>query len=476
MRDSNVRRALCALALFLTVGPAWGGDWTRFRGANGRGFDDTAALPEEIGPEQNVVWRSEAPFGRSSPVIGGDRIFLTAIEGDLLLTLAYDRATGRELWRKELERSRADELHRATDSATPSPVTDGTNVYVFFHDFGLASYDGAGKERWRIALGPFLNFYGMASSPVLAGERLYLLCDQAEGSFLLAVDKDSGEELWRVKRPARLENYATPVVYPDGDAPTTLLVLGSRWVDAYDLATGKVVWSGSGVGAGPVASPVLGGDRIFVAAPDHAENGWAPFGPILEEHDADGDGKLTKQEVAGTWMESNYGWLDGDGSGAISPADWQRLADEMVTDSWGLYALRINGGDRPLTEVWNYRKNVAYIPSPILYRGVLYMPSDGILTSFDPETGEVLKRGRLKSAAQVYASPVAADGKVYLSSTEGSVTVLAAAGEWSVLAENDLGEEIYATPAIADGRLYVRTRGSLYAFAQAAPKEAGGTP
>ncbi len=468
MRSLRFSVVAIFLASTLSSAPmASAGDWTRFRGPNGAGVDDTASLPVEFGQDRNVVWKTAAPFGRSSPVLTESRIFLTALETSELLTIAYDRETGRELWRRAVERREHANLHAATDSASPTPTTDGENVYAFFHEAGLVSYDANGKERWRLALGPFFNFYGMASSPVVAGKRLFQLCDQAEGSFLVAVDKDSGRELWRAKRSARLENYATPILYPNAESPEVLLVLGSRFLDAYDLETGEIVWSGGGIGAGPVASPVLDGSLVFVVVPNHAENGWPPFAPTLEEHDANGDGQLARDEVAETWMERNYGWLDADESGGITGDDWQRIADEILIDDWGLYALRIGGSEALLEKVWNYRQNVAYIPSPILYRGVLYMPTDGILSTLDPETGELLKRARLgQGSGKIYASPVAADGKIYLGSLEGSVIVLEAGGDWSILAANDLAEPIYATPAIADGRLYVRTHGTLYAFAK----------
>jgi outer membrane protein assembly factor BamB len=467
MQSFGARSLVVSLVLGLVIAPAaWAGDWTRFRGPNGAGVDDTTPVPTEFGPDRNVAWKTEAPFGRSSPVLTENRVFLTAVDGDQLLTIGYDRKTGGELWRRGVERREHANLHIATDSSSPTPVTDGRNVYAFFQEAGLVSYDADGAERWRLALGPFLNYYSIASSPVIVGSRLFQLCDQAEGSFLVAVDKDSGRELWRAKRPARLENYSTPILSSDSEPTASLLVLGSRWLDAYDLATGKVVWSASGIGAGPVASPVVGGNLVFVVAPNHAEEGWSPFGPLLEEHDANGDGQLARDEVAETWMDRHYGWLDADESGGITAEDWKRIANEVVIDEWGLYALRMGSGGAPPEKVWNYRQNLAYIPSPLLYREVLYMATDGILSTLDPKTGELLKRGRLgEGGGEVYASPVAADGKVYVSSTEGSVLVLEAGGDWSILAENDLGEPIYATPAIADGRLYVRTRGTLYAFA-----------
>ncbi len=480
------RHALLAvpLALSLIALPLAAGEWSRFRGPNGSGLSNATGLPVAVGPETNVAWAAAVPFGRSSPAITAHRIFLTATEDGKLITLAVDRASGKVLWQRQVERSHDAGLYKDTDSATPSPVTDGENVFAFFHEAGLVSYDGAGKERWKVALGPFRNYYGIASSPVLAGGLVLMLCDQAAGSFLLAVDKDSGKERWRRGRPARLESYSTPILYPGAGEPRTVLVSGSRWVDAYDLATGKSVWTLGGVGSGPISSPVLDGDVLFVGAHDHADNGWPPFDGLLEEHDGDKNARLTRAEVEGSWLYNHFGWLDPDASGEITAEDWAHMAKELVNDGWGVHAIRVpaNGAGKPEL-LWSYRQNVPYIPSPVVAGGVFYMVKDDVVTSLDPATGKLLKRGRLGSGkGKVYASPVAAGGRVYVGTLDGKLVVLSvgsrASGatpgaEWTVAHTNDLGEEIWATPAIAGGHLYVRTRSKLYDFV-AAPVPAAG--
>jgi len=461
----SVRRTLPLFLLLLLVAlPLPAEDWPRFRGPNGAGTSSSTGLPVEFGPDKNELWETEIPFGRSSPVVAGNRIFVSAVEGGELLTLALDRVSGKIVWRSAIERTRTDEFHEATDSATTTPVTDGSNVYVFFQELGLVSFDENGKQRWTLALGPFRNFYSIAASPVLAGDRLFMLCDQAQGSFLLAVDKDSGEQLWRVNRPARLESYTTPIVYPATGKPRAVIVFGSGWIDAYDPASGKDLWSLGEVGTGPVSSPVLEGDVLFVASPDQSENGWPAFDPILAEHDKNGDAVLTRDEVAEAWLARHFGWLDHDGDGSISVADWNALGEVMQNEHWGVHAIRLPAKGEPEV-LWSYRKNVPYIPTPLVRDGVFYMVSDGIVTSLDAKTGELIKRDRLgEGASKVYASPVAADGKIYLGTLEGRVVVLREGGEWAVLASVDLGDEIWSTPAIAEGKLYVRTRSKLYGF------------
>lgn len=461
-----LHRVLAAVAaLSILASPAVAENWSRFRGPNGSGVAASTGLPVEFGPHKNLTWSVEIPFARSSPVFAGDKVFLTAIDGDKFTTLALDRKSGERLWQRETERNRTDEIYKGSDSATPSPATDGSNVYAFFQEVGLVSYTTNGEQRWELSLGPFRNFYGIAASPVLAGDTLLLLCDQSMGSYLLAVDKNTGKELWRQHRPARLEAYSTPILYPDSSNPRQILVSGSMWVDAYDIDTGKSAWTLDGVGTSPVASPVLAGDILFVNAPDHAAEPPPSFAELAKEHDSNDDGRLQKAELEGTWMVNHFGFVDVDGNGSLTTEDWSVITGAMVNDNWGLFAIQVPDQGADPKVLWNYQQSVPYIPSPLVYKGVFYMVDDGIVSSLDPQTGKLHKRGRLvKGSPKVYASPVAADGKIYIATLEGQVAVLAAGPNWEILSINDLGEEIHASPAIVDGHLYIRTRQKLYDF------------
>ncbi len=271
--------------------------------------------------------------------------------------------------------------------------------------------------------------------------------------------------------------YSTPILHPGAGSPKAVLISGSRWVDAYDLETGKSLWAVGGVGSGPISSPVLDGDTLFVNSHDHAESGWPPFDGLLEEHDDDKNGKLVKAEVEGSWLFNHFGWLDPDASGEITAEDWAHMAKELENDSWGVHAIHVPGtptGAAKPEILWSYQQNVPYIPSPLVYDGVFYMVKDDVVTSLDSATGKLLKRGRLGAGkGKVYASPVAAGGKIYLGTLGGKLAVLEphsrASGatpgtEWNVAHVNDLGEEIWATPAISGGHLYVRTKSKLYDF------------
>jgi len=176
-----------------------GQEWTRFRGPNGSGVSTATNLPIEFGPEKNVVWKTPVPPGHSSPVLTSTRIFLTAHTKDRdkenykLLVLCVDRQSGKLLWQREVPRTRTGRLQNPNGPASPSPVTDGTNVYVFFQDFGMMAFDAGGNELWRLELGPFNTFYGFGASPILADDKVILPVDQDLASYLLAVDKNTGK-------------------------------------------------------------------------------------------------------------------------------------------------------------------------------------------------------------------------------------------------------------------------------------------
>jgi hypothetical protein len=219
-----------------------------------------------------------------------------------------------------------------------------------------------------------------------------------------------------------------------------------------------------------VASPVVDGDLLFLAAVDHASNTPPTFSKLAADHDADGDGELAREELDGSWIQDHFNWVNGDGEGGVSEEDWSRLVDEIVNDSWGIQAVQLPASGNAARVIWNYRHNIPYIPSPLVLDDVFYMVSDGILSSLDRTTGKLIKRGRLTDGSpKVYTSPIAADGKLYIATLKGVVAVVEAGGEWQVVGLNDLGEEIHATPAVADDRLLVRTRTSLYAFATPPP-------
>lgn len=443
-------------------------EWLQFRGPNGTGVAEGFPLPAEFSSTKNVAWKTPVPFARSSPVITADRIFLTATEGDKLITFALDRKTGKVLWRRDAVRARHMMIYKANDGASPTPVSDGKNVFAFFAELGLISYGPDGKERWRVPLGPFNSFYGMGGSPVLVGNTLVMVCDQRVGSFIIAVDARNGKELWKKSRP-NYEAYSTPAIYKPKDGPPQVIVLGSQSVDAYSLDKGERLWWVTKIGSYPKGVPVVGTEMVYVIGEGADEPFLPPFDEMLKQFDADKDQRIHRDEVKSQKEASeHFGWLDANSDGYIERAEHDFVRNSTISGH-GLTAVRLAGqGDLTTSNVaWRLTKSYPGIPAPLVYRGVMYlMKEGGIVSSLDPVSGQVLKQGRTPNALEeYYASPVAGDGKIFVVSASGKVTVLKADAQWEILATNDLDDEVWATPAIAGGNLYIRTRNALFAFA-----------
>ena len=445
-------------------------EWLMFRGPNGTGVGDGATLPVQFGANKNLAWKAVVPFGRSSPVVTADRVFLTASEGDKLVTLALDRKTGKTLWRREVVRARLMPIYKANDAASPTPVSDGKNVIVFFAELGLISYGPDGSERWRLPLGPFSSFYGMAGSPVLAGNTLVLVADQRMNSYILAVDARNGKVLWKKDR-TNYEGFTTPVLYTPKNATAQVVVLGSNTVDSYSLDKGDRLWWVSKVGTYPKGVPVLSGDMVYVNGEGADQPFLPPYEDSLKKYDKDGDQRIHYDEMKiEPQMQEHFGWLDANNDKYLDRDEYDFVRIGTSTSGHGITAIRLGGsGDiTPTNVVWRLKKSYPNIPSPLIYREVMYlMKEGGIVTSINPATGEVLKMGRTPEALEDYsASPVAGDGKIYMVSGSCKVTVLKAGAQWDVLATNDLDEECWATPAIAGNNLFIRTKGTLYSFAE----------
>jgi outer membrane protein assembly factor BamB len=445
-------------------------EWLQFRGPNGIGVAEGFALPSEFSSTNNLAWKTPVPFARSSPVVTADRVFLTASEGDKLITLALNRKTGKILWRRNVVRARHMPIYRANDPASPTPVSDGRNVFVFFAELGLISYGPDGNERWRIPLGPFNSFYGIGGSPVLAGNTLVMVCDQRTDSFIVAVDARNGRVLWKTSRP-NYEAYSTPAIYKPRDGPTQVIVLGSHTVDAYSVDNGERLWWVTKIGSYPKGVPVLGTDMVYVTA----DGGDEPFLPLFDEllkADANKDQRIQREEMKDhAEAYDHFGWLDSNNDGNIERAEYD-FVRTSTTGGHGLTAIRLGGrGDLTTSSVgWRLQKSYPSIPAPLIYQGVMYlMKEGGIVSSLDLASGQVLKQGRTPEALEeYYASPVAADGKIFVVSASGKVTVIKAGAQWEILAVNDLDEEVWATPAIAGSNLYIRTRNALYSFGASA--------
>jgi outer membrane protein assembly factor BamB len=460
------------VCLVLLLGGMASGQWERFRGPNGTGVSESAGLPAAFGAAKNLIWRTPLPPGHSSPVIGGGRVYLTAFEHDQLYTFCLELRSGRILWKREAPRSRREKLHSLNSPASPTPVTDGENVYAFFPDFGLLSYTRDGKERWRLPLGPFKNVYGIGASPVLADDVVALVIDQDKNSFIVAVGQSDGKVRWQTPRPEALSGASTPTVVTRSAGPSLILAPASFRMDVYSARDGEPVWWVRGLPSEMKSVPVVVGDLVYVSGFNTPENdpgrqvAIPTWQELLARDDTNKDGAIQKEEVSDARTKKYWEFIDTEGRGKIEEKQWNLFLAVMVAEN-GLYVFRMGSrGDATSKLVWKYQRSVPQLPSVVVYRDVVYMLNDkGVLTTLDAATGQMLLQSRVRGLSDnYYASPVAGDGKVFLASHSGVVAVLRAGGQQELLAANPLEEEIFATPAIAGGRLYVRTVSALYCF------------
>ena len=345
-------------------------DWPQFRGPNASGVSDTTGLPTEFGPAKNVIWRTALPPGHSSPVLSADRVFVTAFSEDQLYVIALERSTGKILWRHELPRLRKQKLHNSNSPASPSVATDGRNAYAFFTDFGLVSYGSDGEERWRVPLGPFDNPFGLGASPVLANGKVIQICDSETGSFAIAVDQKTGRTVWRVERPDMTRGFSTPVLYQPKGGPLQVLVAGTNRFVAYDVETGKEVWWVRGLTWQMKPTPIVAGDVAYVlgwaGGADQGNQAAVPsLAEILKLADANHDGKLSKQELAGTPYEKDLDDADLNGDGFLEEREWEKYRERRTLVN-SVMAVRLGGaGDMTDKSIrWRFYKSLPNVPSP----------------------------------------------------------------------------------------------------------------
>lgn len=457
--------------------PAAENHWPQFRGPGGLGVAaDGARPPAHFGPGSNVVWRVETPAGNSSPVIWGRRLFLTGYAGGKLLTLAYDRSTGRELWRREVTTEKIEEVHPSLGSpATATPVTDGERVYVHFGSLGALAYDFDGRELWRHPMTLTQTEYGASSSPILAGENVVQLLDQDGGSHLLALNRRTGKTAWRIERPEMRRGFGTPILWAH-DGATDLVVPGTIWMEGLDPANGAERWRVSGLARITCTSPVVAGGLLLAASwttgGDHGQGHllMPKFDEVLPERDVDKDGRLTFAELPPGPAKERFKHLDGNRNGFVERAEWESMAAIFARVENQAFAVKPDSKGRVSDDgvLWRFKKGLPYVGSPLAYQGRFYLVKDGgMLTCLDPHTGKPFyQEERLGPVGAYYASLLGAGGRIYVTSRSGTIVVVKAGDVFDVIARNDLGEIIQATPAALEDVLFVRTAGHLAAFRQ----------
>ncbi len=443
--------------------------WPQFRGPNSSGVALKDKPPIRFGAETNLLWKVELPPGLSSPCLAGDRIFLTAFENEKLFAVCRQRRDGKELWRREAPPGRPQEVHQVSSPAVATPVTDGQRVYAYFVPFGLVAYDLDGNEQWRrpVPIGFVMN--GSGTSPAIAGDTVVLNCDQDEGeSFLLAVEARTGKVRWQTSRAGSIGSYTTPITWKRG-AQEEVVVCGSLRAAGYELRTGKERWTANVLTSVAVApTPVIGDGRLYVMSRGVPPTSMGTFADFAGKSDKDGDGKISKSEAPPGFGGNAFRVMDFDKDGFITEKDWSAMTNLFARGDSGLFALRAPGsGDITRTHVeWKQTKGVSGIASPLFYQGRIYVVQDGgRVTCWDAKTGKPLyEQERLGAEGEYYASPIAANGHIYLASSRGTITTIRAGDALEVEARNDLGESVMTTPAIADSKLYIRSANHLWAF------------
>jgi outer membrane protein assembly factor BamB len=385
-----------------------GENWPRWRGPDGNAVSSEARLPEKWSEEQGVRWRTEIPGeGSSSAIVWSERLFITSAldSGARRLTHCLDADSGAILWTREIEDDNAEVTSSLTGHAASTCATDGERVVAFFGNAGAVCYALSGAQVWRRDFGEFESELGLATSPVIDGKQVYLVCDhdgdrfRTFDSFLTALDIKTGEELWRTERPGLFRSWSTPILVPAPGGERELVINAQDELRGYDPVAGKLLWTVGGMEGWVTPSPVFAGGLIFATS--------GRDGPTMAVRPG-GRGDATRTHVA---------WKD-EGSGP-------------------------------------------YVCSPLYYNGLLYVHDEsGILTCREPASGEILYRKRL--GGKFTASGVAGDGKIYLGSEDGVWHVIKAGREFETIARNRLPGLCLASPAISKRRLYIRAGDALY--------------
>jgi outer membrane protein assembly factor BamB len=436
-----LRAGLAALVAFLplsTISVAQIPDahryWPQWRGPHANGISRTATPPLEWSESKNIRWKVPVPGrGSSTPVVWGDRIFITTavpagITGDAqhaprgglkergmhrFVVMAVDRKTGRTMWERVATEQEPHEAGHFENStwASSSAITDGQSLFAYFESFGLYAYDLNGKLLWQKDLGDkrMRNQFGEGSTPALYGNTLVVVWDHLNGqSFIAAFDTRDGRELWRVPRE-EIDTWATPLVLEVNGRPQAI-VPAMRRIRGYDLENGTVVWEGDGLTMNSIPSPVYDEEMVYLMS------------------------GFQGNDLRAVRIAQARGNIDG--TSAVA---------------------------------WSFDRDTPYVPSPILSDGVLYFlkTNSGILSAFDAKTGKPhYQNQRLDGLPNVFSSPVAAGERVYFTGREGTTLVIRSGPKYEVLATNTLDDGFDASPVLVDNEIYLRGYKHLYSIAE----------
>lgn len=427
---------LSAAAIAFGSAAARAEDWPQFRGPGGRGvITGPVHPPDQWTTSENVAWKTEIPgCGWSCPIVTGDRVFVTSCvsadkvvapktgyyapldsktrKGEHRWTVhCIDAATGKVLWERVAHKGEPRHpIHVKASYASETPVTDGQRVYAYFGNVGIFCFDRDGKPLWSRSwdVVPMRLGWGTGASPVLHGDRIYVINDNDKSSFLAALDKHTGKEIWKIARDEK-SNWATPFIWESGKR-TEIVTVGSRKVRSYDL-DGKLLWELGGMSSICVPAPVAAHGLLFLSS---GYEFGRPRPVIAVKPGASGDITLKKDQASSEFV------------------------------------------------AWYREPAGAYHPTPIILGDYLYvLYSTGFIACFEAKTGKVVY-DRERLGGSFTASPWAYDGKIFCLGEDGTTYVVKAGPTFELLRKNMLGEVALATPAAADGRLFLRTVGTLY--------------
>jgi len=480
--------------------------WNQFRGPNGSGLAVGSQPPVKI-DSAKPTWKAAAPIGHSSPVLSNDRIFITGIDEGRLVTLAYEKATGKLAWRRKAPEVVLEKAHKASSQAAPTPVVDKDHIYAYFGSYGMLCYDHDGKELWKKPIPTPRTLYGTSTSPISYGDLIIIVLDddnnlprsRLSSSKLLALKKATGEKAWETPRPFQRSGWSTPTIWSHDDQQE-LVVLGNGRLCGYDLPSGQEKWFVTGFSRETISSPVVGSGLVFASASKRGGGGNVqvdpePFWKSIIGFDTNGDKKLQRSEMVGHFtfpfrpelplghpgfgmplpadkkqrsrrLDGIFGWMDKDRDGFWTHKEFTANFSHGSGKPM-LVAIR-PGGKGNITDShvkWELNRSIPEIPSPVYYNNRLYMVrSGGLLSAVNATTGKLLYSERLGGSGQYSASPVIANGHLYLASEPGQLTVAKAGDEFGVVHQSKFGEPIHVSPAFDANTLYIRGGKHLWAF------------
>jgi outer membrane protein assembly factor BamB len=308
--------------------------------------------------------------------------------------------------------------------------------------------------------------FGTGTSPMVADGVVVLNRDLLSGSSIAAFDAKTGKQLWKRERPEFFSSYSTPIVWAH-DGKKEVVVAGSLKAKAYDLKSGADRWELPGMPSAACTTPVLGEGMLFFAgwSPGRAEISIPTFPELVEQSDANKDGSVQREE-ANPMVKQLFTFWDKNGDGNIVKDEWDERVSTLGQGQNAVVGVQPENGRESVKVAWKQTRGLPYVPSPLFYRGIVYLVKDGgMVSAFDAKSGAPFyEQERLGAAGSYYPSPVAADGKIYISNNDGKLTVLKAGEKPEVLARIELGERFVTTPAIVDGKIYLRSAGHLWAI------------